>query len=602
MWAIDTPVLPLEVRKIFQEITDGNLQQVSHVTEHAFRVYRTYPDVVGDPALLLQSEVRRDLLVKVYRSLKSGLLVQIGIGLGGLVVLIVIARIGLINPLEKLTSHMVAIGKTDDLSARLSLKRNDEIGEIANELDRMAERLEKDIEDREHTEQLLREHEVFHDPLTGLPNRVLFLDRLGQALRRLEREKDYLFAVLFLDLDRFKVVNDGLGHLVGDQLLKAFAKRLQSTLRTADTVGKAEETPARFGGDEFVILLDGMKDISNAFHVADRIQDLFSTSFQIGDHEVFLSVSIGIALSTTCYGSPDDVLRDADNAMYRAKEQGKARYEVFDSHMHAEAKALAELESAMRRGINQKEFLVYYQPIISLKSGKIEHLEALVRWQHPERGLISPFEFLPLAEETGMIVPIGQQILRDACRQTRLWQELPSFDQLCVNVNLSVREFSEPNLIDSIENILSETGLDPSRLMLEITESVVMKDIQSVIDSVKKLQALNIELSIDDFGTGYSSLSYLHLFPIDSLKIDQSFVKNLHGDPGTLQIMESIVLLAHNLRMSVVAEGIEDEKQLNTVYRLKCNYGQGYYFSPPVDAEAATELIVSNSTWPVAMD
>ncbi len=456
---------------------------------------------------------------------------------------------------------------------------------------------QSDITPRKRVEEQLA-HQAFHDALTGLPNRALFLDRLGQAMRHARRTRGYMFAVLFLDLDRFKVVNDGLGHVVGDKLLKAFSDALAGALRANDTVARYESTIARFGGDEFVVLLDGIRDIADASRVADRILHLLKKPFQIEDHEVFTSVSIGIALSGVDYESPEEFLRNADTAMYRAKGRGKACYEIFDLDMHSLAIERLELENDLRRAIDRNEFCVFYQPIVSLETGKIDSFEALARWQHPERGIVPPVKFIPIAEETGMIVQIGEMIFRSACAQTRQWQtEFPHMAELNVSVNLSVKELARPDLLDSVESILQDTGLDPNHLKLEITESAVMENVELVSSTLMKLRAQHIQLSIDDFGTGYSSLSYLHRFPLNNLKIDQVFVKDMHKSADDHLIVRTILMLAQNLRMKVIAEGIELPEHLATLCESGCDYGQGYYFAKPLDVEKATALLAQQTAW-----
>ncbi|MEG4289005.1 EAL domain-containing protein [Microcoleus sp. C2C3] len=472
-----------------------------------------------------------------------------------------------------------------------------------------------DITQRKLAEEKLL-HDAFHDALTGLPNRSLFTDRLSHALKRASRRQDYLFAVLFLDLDRFKVVNDSLGHAIGDQLLVAIARRLEACLRAGDTV-------ARIGGDEFVLLLEDIDSINEATSIVNRLQKKITSPILLDGHEVFITASIGIALSSGEYLEPTNLLRDADTAMYRAKELGRARHEVFNSSMHAHALRLLQLENDLRRAIESirdpvreedfspspasalpplsaaPQFILHYQPIVSIANGTITSFEALVRWQHPERGLVSPMEFITMAEETGSIVPLGRWVLRTACQQIGQWQQLfPSNPPLSVSVNLSVKQFSQPDLIEYIDQVLAESHLDGRSLKLEITESVLIENSESVTAMLVQLRARNIDLCIDDFGTGYSSLSYLHRFPTNTLKIDRSFVSRMGGDfalgKGAIdptEIVRSIVTLSHNLGMDVVAEGVEEASQLSILKKLKCEYAQGYFFSKPVDSQTAAGLI-----------
>ncbi|HYY98007.1 MAG TPA: EAL domain-containing protein [Pyrinomonadaceae bacterium] len=442
----------------------------------------------------------------------------------------------------------------------------------------------RDISRRKQMEERLL-HDAFHDALTGLPNRALFMDHLKLAVERAKRpKKKHLFAVLFLDLDRFKVINDSLGHTMGDQLLVATAARIQKCLRHLDTV-------ARFGGDEFAVLLDGVEDVNDTIRVAQRLQREITTPMNVGGHEVFTSVSIGIALSDTGYERPEDVVRDADTAMYRAKAAGKSRYEIFDTGMHSRAVALLRLENDLRRAVEREEFIVHYQPIVSLFNDSIQGFEALVRWRHPERGLVTPSEFIPVAEETGLIIPLGRWVLREACRQMHQLQAASAGPRpLSLSVNLSGKQFMQPDLVGQVEEILRETAFDPRRLQLEITESSVIENTETVTQMLLQLRALGIRLSMDDFGTGYSSLSYLHRFPIHTLKIDRSFVS---GGDGENEIVRTIIMLARNMGMDIVAEGVETPEQLAYLKELKCEYGQGFLFSHPLDLDTACKLLES---------
>jgi len=431
-------------------------------------------------------------------------------------------------------------------------------------------------------------HAAFHDSLTGLPNRAMFTELLKAEIESSQRRGEHMFAVLFLDLDRFKNINDSLGHTHGDLLLVAFAERLERTLRPVDTL-------ARFGGDEFAILLSGMSDATDAVRVAQRIQDELSQPFVLDKNSAFATASIGIALSSSGYERADDILRDADIAMYRAKENGKARYEVFDHGMHARAVSRLQLESDLRQAVEQKEFCVYYQPIVSLQTGRLAGFEALVRWNHPLRGLVSPADFIPVAEETGLIVPIGEWVLNEACARVRQWQiESPSHRSLSLSVNLSARQVAQPDLLDRIKEALENSRLNPHCLKLEITESVVMENAEAAAQMFKQLRSLGVQLSIDDFGTGYSSLSYLHRFPLNYLKIDRSFVSRVTTDNDNA-IVRTISTLARNLGMEVIAEGIETEEQFQQLKMLGCEYGQGYLFSRPVANEGVDHLLAQDS-------
>ncbi len=447
-----------------------------------------------------------------------------------------------------------------------------------------------DITARKRAEQQLQ-HDALHDGLTGLANRVLFIDRLACALADLQRRAQPHFAVLFFDLDRFKNINDSLGHTVGDKLLLGVARRLEHFLRPGDTV-------ARLGGDEFAILIHRVEDASGAIHVADRIQDVLSMNFSIDGHDVLVTASIGIAHSSTGYSNPEEILRDADIAMYRAKAEGKARYEIFDRDMHQSAVALLKLETELRRSVHRGDFLMNYQPIVSLQHGRIVGFEGLVRWQHPDRGVVAPNQFIAIAEETGLIVPLGWWVLRESCKQTRLWQErFLSDPPLWISVNMSGKLFMKADMVDDLLGILEETGLEPRSLRLEVTENVVMDHADLAIRNLMELRALGVQLSIDDFGTGYSSLSYLQRFHYDSLKIDRSFVSQL-GSPGESRaIVETILNLANSLGIGVVAEGIETADQVDRLRRMQCPHGQGFWFSRPLAVPAAEELMASSPTW-----
>jgi diguanylate cyclase (GGDEF)-like protein/PAS domain S-box-containing protein len=446
----------------------------------------------------------------------------------------------------------------------------------------------QDITERKQSEERLR-HDAFHDPLTGLPNRALFTDHVKLTIARAKRVATRRFAVLFCDLDRFKVINDSLGHVAGDQLLVEVARRLERCLRQGDTV-------ARVGGDEFTILLDDLADEQEAVTVAERIQKEISAAIMLSGREVFTTMSIGVAAGTGSYSDPEDILRDADTAMYRAKSLGKARHVVFDHSMHASAVNLLQIETDLRKALEKGQFYLLYQPIVSLDNFKLCGFEALVRWHHPERGLISPLDFIPIAEETGQIIGIGEWALFEACRQMREWHEkFPQASPIFMSVNLSAKQFNHMMLIAQVDDVLRRTGLNPRQLKLEITEGAVMDNIDAATEMLRQLRDLGVQLAIDDFGTGYSSLSYLHRFPIDTLKIDRSFVTRMANNAENVEIVRTIVMLAQVLGMDVVAEGVETREQLKLLRDLRCEYGQGYYFSRPSSASDAEKIIVETN-------
>jgi len=437
------------------------------------------------------------------------------------------------------------------------------------------------------------------DPLTGLPNRLLFADRLGRLIKHAKRRKDYWFAVLFLDLDGFKMINDSLGHLIGDQLLVGVASRLEKCLRATDTVARLGEgfIVARMGGDEFTVLLDDLKDPGDAKLAAERLMKSVTAPFMLGGREVFTSMSIGIALSNPGYEQAEDILRDADTAMYRAKSRGKARYEIFDADMRASVVARLQLEMDLRRALEHGEFHNVYQPIVSLAAGQIVGFEALLRWQHPTRGELGPEEFIMVAEETGLIRDLGWWNLREACRQMTEWRaNYNAYSQLTMSVNLSPKQFLQANLVEDIGDLLRELKLPPQALKLELTESTVMGDPSAAVEMLQQIKLLGISLAIDDFGTGYSSLSYLHRFPLDTLKIDRSFISSI-GNGQDTEIARTILPMALNLHLDVIAEGVETIEQLVLLKKLHCKYGQGFYFSKPLSAEEAGLLLAEQPTW-----
>jgi diguanylate cyclase (GGDEF)-like protein/PAS domain S-box-containing protein len=443
-----------------------------------------------------------------------------------------------------------------------------------------------DVTERRRAEQQLR-HNAFHDSLTGLPNRALFMDRLGGALARQRRRPEQRCGVLFVNLDRFKLVNESLGHAAGDRLLVEMAGVLRRIVRPGDTV-------ARLGGDEFAVLMEDLEDVRETGRTAQGLEEALSEPFTLGTQEVFVTATTGIAVSEEGYERAEDALRDAHTAMHHRKTSAPGGHQAFDRSMHSRAVRLLELENDLRRAVEREEFLLHYQPIVELATGRIAAFEALVRWEHPLHGLVSPLEFIHLAEETGLIFAIGRWALREACREMVALSRAAS-SELTVNVNLSSRQFSQPDLVEQIQEALGASGLAAQRLKLEITESVIMENAESAIGVLHRLKELGASLSIDDFGTGYSSLSYLLRFPADTLKIDRSFMWAM-GDGGRhAQIVRTIVLLAHGLQMSVVAEGVETEEQRLKLCALECRYGQGYLFSRPVDGERARAMLADEA-------
>ncbi|MEH2196722.1 two-component system response regulator [Nostoc sp.] len=473
---------------------------------------------------------------------------------------------------------------------KLNVELEHRVKERTGELEKALQKLQQEINSRQKLQSQLLDI-ALHDSLTGLPNRVLFITQLKNALDRAKRESSYQFALLFLDCDRFKVINDSLGHLVGDELLIAIARRLQACLIPIDTI-------ARLGGDEFGILLENITDINIAIQVAEQILQQLSLAFNLSRYEVFMNASIGISWGNKDYERPEYLLRDADTAMYRAKAQGRGKYHVFNPAMHREAIQLLELENDLRRAVERQEFLVYYQPIVSLNTGRISGFEALVRWQHPTRGLVSPIEFIPVAEETGLINVINSWVLQSACHQLSIWQHHPvTPEPLTMSVNLSARLFSQPNLVEQIDRMIYENKINPAYLELEITESVIMENTNAIKIILQQLKHRKIKLIMDDFGTGYSSLSYLHSFPFNALKIDKSFVKRMQDNQENMGLVPAMIGIANSMGMNAIAEGVETQEQLAQLRSLNCNFAQGYLFSQPIEQQSVLKLLATAPQW-----
>ncbi len=447
--------------------------------------------------------------------------------------------------------------------------------------------ISRDITERKKAGEQLQ-HQAFYDPLTDLPNRALFLDRLQHLFHRARRSLgNPRFAVLYLDLDRFKAINDSLGHPVGDEVLSATARRLERCIRPGDTL-------ARLGGDEFTILLDDVRSEADATGVAERIHEEVAAPLKVRESEVFTSVSVGIALSSAGYECPEDMLRDADTAMYRAKMGGRARHQVFTGDMHQRAVSSLRLETDLRRAVERREIVPFYQPVVDLDTGTVVGFEALARWRHPSRGMLLPDLFIPVAEETGLVVELGEWMLAEACRQAREWQRRhPRWSKLGISVNVSGRQLSQPGLAAEVERVLGATGLDPACLTLEITETALMHNLSVGASVVQRLAAMSVGLHLDDFGTGYSSLAYLHSFPVQALKVDRSFVNRMDREPQEAAIVKAIVSLAHDLGIEVVAEGVETRAQVAALRALRCGRGQGFLFAEPLPADQAERLLTS---------
>jgi diguanylate cyclase (GGDEF)-like protein len=489
------------------------------------------------------------------------------------------------RPIDELVRATRAIA-AGELGFAIRVKERNEFGELAEHFNAMSaglragySALQGEIEERKNAERRLL-HDALHDALTGLPNRTLLLDRLQHAIDTARRHPSKRFAVLFLDLDRFKVINDTLGHLVGDHLLIAVGKRIETCLRPGDTV-------ARLGGDEFGVVLEEITDPDDALLVADRILGALTRSVTVDGHELFVTTSIGVALGRPEHERPEQLLRDADIAMYQAKQKGKACVVVFDTAMHGDVVARLELEADLRKAVERcDEFLLHYQPIFALEGRRLVGLEALVRWKHPRRGLLEATEFIPLAEESGTIVPLGEWAIRAACAQLHKWRNGSVLGHVTMSVNVSGRQFRQPEIVETLHRIARQEAIDPRRLAVEITESVIMDDVGASAAKLAQLRDLGIQIHVDDFGTGYSSLSYLHRFPITAVKIDRSFVSGLptHAESG--EVIKAIVSIAESLGFDVIAEGVEGEGHAVRLASLRCRLAQGFHLSRPMDAAA----------------
>lgn len=486
--------------------------------------------------------------------------------------------------------HQLALQAAKAEIFQLNTQLEQKVQQRTAQLEKVIDQLNLEIAEHQLTQDKLS-HQALHDALTGLPNRTLFMEHLTKTIQRHQRNQDYLFAVLFIDLDRFKITNDNWGHAVGDQLLIAIAQILKECCRELDTV-------ARLGGDEFTILLEDLENLQDVVAIAERLLERLVSPIHLDNRKVFSGASIGIVFGSTAYQNGIELLRDADIAMYRAKALGKGRYAVFDREMYAQTIHLSQLETDLRLALEREEFVLYYQPIVSLETLTLIGFEALVRWQHPQTGLISPGEFIALAEDTGLIIPIGEWVLQQACQQLYIWQsKFPLASSLHVSVNLSSKQIKQLDFVEKLTQILYLTGLNGEHLRLELTETMLMDRSEKTIEFLHQIKQQKVQLSIDDFGTGYSSLSYLHRFPVDTLKIDRSFVSLINAEGNNCEIVKTIITLAHSLGMKAIAEGVETPHQINHLKNLGCEAAQGYFFAKPLNLQLAESIIVNNPQW-----
>ncbi|NUO09596.1 MAG: EAL domain-containing protein [Candidatus Brocadia sp.] len=534
----------------------------------------TNPEIIGYVQLGLSLE---NLQKRIHQFLISTLAFTIFFIIVGVVLTLFLTK-RITSPIKNLSLVTKKISE-GILEQQIDIYTNDEISDLAGTINHMLGRL------RVYRDQL--RHAAFHDPLTNLPNRNLFVERLERLIEHGKRNTNCAFSVLFLDLDRFKIVNDSLGHLIGDKLLVLIAQKLRECLRKSDTV-------ARFGGDEFAILLDNVDDDFNAKFVAERILETLKEPFFLDGHRIVVSASIGIVLKGEFYNCPEDILRDADTTMYRAKRLGKARYTIFNTELHAHVMKFLRLEADLRHAIERSELVIYYQPIVSLASDDIVCLEALIRWQHPQRGLTLPDEFIPLAEETGMIDKIGHWVIQNACIQNKVWHDM-GFSNITITINVSALQFRHKELPEQVGTIIKNSGLPGDAFELEITESTVMESKELVIEIFKELNKMNVHIVMDDFGTGFSSINNLKQLPFSKLKIDRSLILDITTNPNASSIVKSIIDMSHTLKIKVTAEGVETREQLDMLRLYRCDYVQGYLLYSPMKAEEITELLTQTS-------
>lgn len=552
-------------------------------------------EIIG--TIYIQSELR-ELYVRIIRN--TGTVIVL-IALSIFVAFLLLSKLqhAITKPILDLTHLMQIVSTRRDYSVRSPIQRGYEMGFLSKgfnemleqiqtrdtEIKRSYEQLSQELAERKRAEETIK-YMAYYDSLTGLPNRTLFNDRLSQAMRQVQRYGQKV-AIVFFDLDNFKNINDTLGHTTGDLLLKAIAERLTNILRGVDTISHQ-------GGDEFTILISGINHVQDVAKVAQKILDALSEKIRLDEHEIFITASMGISLYPSDGDSAETLVKNADIAMYAAKEQGRNSYQFYTPAMNTIIFERITLENSIRKALEKDEFIVYYQPRVDIKTGQTTGMEALVRWQHPDLGLVLPLKFIPLAEETGLIIPLGELVMWKACKQSKMWQD-SGFPPLRIGVNFSARQFQQKNMIEMFTKILTNTGLKPDRLELEITESTIMRDIGHAASMLHELHDIGIKISIDDFGTGYSSLSYLKNFPIDMLKIDRSFMMGVATNHDDEAIVEAIIAMAHILKLKVIAEGVETEEQMKFLRSRNCDEAQGYLFSKPLPAEELAQLLVNKS-------
>jgi diguanylate cyclase (GGDEF)-like protein len=597
---VDAPSIPRADRQILAALSTRMPMQIRPKNSRTILGYALLLDVQNNPALLLKITLPRHIYQQGLAS--TGYLVRLiffaALAFGGIMLLVM--EFSVLSRLTKLTRQVEQIGEEGPTAKRVVLSGRDELASLAGQINGMLLKLERTTDTLHKSQEELRHqnenleaiveertqelfHQAFHDPLTGLPNRAQVLHHLELIA---DRQKEGGKAVLFLDLDNFKFINDSLGHSAGDELLIAVAKRLKKCVRPEDMV-------ARLGGDEFLIIIEAAENVEAVIQVAERVLDVMNVGFSLSAGEGFTSSSIGIVYTETGSVEPDILIRDADTAMYQAKSGGKAAYAVFEPGMNDRLTERVEMEVGLRLAVEQQQFCVHYQPLIDLNTGHLTGVEALVRWQHPEKGLIAPGKFIPIAEETGLIVPLGYWVLEEACQQTVVWkQAFPNHGPFTTNVNLSGKQLQKPDVVERVREVLEKTGLPAEYLKIEITESVMMDDVEGAIAKLAALRSLGVKLALDDFGTGYSSMASLSSFPLDTVKIDRAFIARLDTHPDAESIVAAIIMLAKSLNMDVTGEGIENPEQVSRLQGLGCDVGQGYFFSRPVNAEAMEEKMM----------